>query len=170
MALPDTGAAQSLASEIFAPRSLVADPIVGMRFGVFFFASGVIPNPLDIRFQKVTGLSTTLETEPLREGGQNLYQHKLPLGVRFDNLVLERGMVVGSPLNLEFNTTLSLFRFSTSNVLVTLLGENKLPLAAWLFMKAYPVKWSTSDLDAAQPGLVIDRMELAYTRMQTLRV
>jgi phage tail-like protein len=170
MAFPDIGAAGSPESAIFAPRSLVADPIIGMRFGVFFFASGVIPNPLDIRFQKVTGLSTTLETEPLREGGQNLYQHKLPLGVRFDNLVLERGMVVGSPLNLEFNTTLSLFRFSTSNVLVTLLGENKLPLAAWLFMKAYPVKWSTSDLDAAQPGLVIDRMELAYTRMQTLRV
>jgi phage tail-like protein len=159
MAFPDIGAAGSPESAIFAPRSLVADPIIGMRFGVFFFASGVIPNPLDIRFQKVTGLSTTLETEPLREGGQNLYQHKLPLGVRFDNLVLERGMVVGSPLNLEFNTTLSLFRFSTSNVLVTLLGENKLPLAAWLFMKAYPVKWSTSDLDAAQPGLVIDRME-----------
>lgn len=170
MALPEIGAAGSLESEIFAQRSLVAEPIIGMRFGVFFFASGVIPNPLDIRFQKVTGLSTTLETESFSEGGQNLYQHKLPKGVRYENLVLERGMVVGSPLNLEFNATLSLFRFATSNVLVTLLGDNKLPLAGWLFMKAYPVKWSTSDLDAAQPGLVIDRMELAYTRMQILRV
>ena len=170
MTLPDIGAEKSPQSEIFAPRSLLDEPIIGMRFGVFFFASGVIPNPLDIRFQKVTGLSTTLQTESFSEGGQNLYQHKLPQGVRYDNLVLERGMVVGSPLNLEFNATLSLFRFSTSNVLVTLLGENKLPLAAWLFMKAYPVKWSTSDLDAAQPGLVIDRLELAYTRMQTLRV
>lgn len=170
MALPDIGAAGSPQSKVFAARSLVSDPIIGMRFGVFFFASGVIPNPLDIRFQKVTGLSTTVQTESFSEGGQNLYQHKLPQGVRFDNLVLERGMVVGSPLNLEFNATLSLFRFSTSNVLVTLLGEDKLPLAAWLFMKAYPVKWSTSDLDAVQPGLVIDRMELAYTRMQTLRI
>ena len=37
-------------------------------------------------------------------------------------------------------------------------------------MKAWPVKWATSDLDAEQPGLVIDTMELAYARMQVLRV
>jgi phage tail-like protein len=76
---------------------------------------------------------------------------------------------VGSPLNLEFNATMSLFKFVTSNVLVTLLAEDKAPLAAWLFLKAYPVKWSTSDL-SAEPALVIDTMELAYTRMQVLRV
>ena len=170
MPIPDIAPPGSLQSEIFAQRSLVAEPILGMRFGVFFFAMGVIPNPLDIRFQKVSGLSTQIETEALAEGGQNLYTHRLPKRVQYGNLVLERGMVVGSPLNLEFNATMSLFRFATSNVLVTLLGENKLPLAGWLFMKAYPVKWATSDLDANQPGLVIDTLELAYTRMQILRV
>ncbi len=170
MPLPDIAPPGSLLSDVFAPRSLVADPIIGMRFGVFFFAMGVIPNPLDIRFQKVSGLKTEIETQALAEGGQNLYTHRLPTRVKYDNLVLQRGMVVGSPLNLEFNATMSLFRFATSNVLVTLLGENKLPLAAWLFMKAYPVKWATSDLDAGEPGLVIDTMELAYTRMQILRI
>jgi phage tail-like protein len=130
----------------------------------------VIPNPLDIRFQKVTGLSVEVETESLSEGGQNTYTQQLPTGVKQGNLVLERGMVVGSPLNLEFNASMSLFKFVTSNVLVTLLAEDKSPLAAWLFMKAWPVKWSTSDLDASEPKLVIDTMELAYTRMQILRI
>ena len=147
----------------------MSDPIIGMRFGVFFFAGGAIPNPIDIRFQKVSGLSSEVETEPVREGGQNLYTQRLPVGVRYNNLVLERGMVVGSPLNVEFNVAMTLFKFAASNVLVTLLNESKAPLAAWMFMKAYPVKWSTSDLDA-EPGLVIDTMELAYTRMQILRV
>jgi hypothetical protein len=50
----------------------MSDPIIGMRFGVLFLAAGVIPNPLDIRFQKVSGLSAEVETEPLPEGGQNL--------------------------------------------------------------------------------------------------
>jgi phage tail-like protein len=154
---------------ILPELSLTHEPIAGFRFGVFFFAGGVIPNPVDIRFQKVSGLSAEVETEPLSEGGQNLYTQKLPTGIKYGNLVLERGMVIGSPLNLEFNATMSLFKFATSNVLVTLLSESKLPLAAWLFMKAYPVKWSTSDL-SAEPGLVIDTMELAYTRMQILRV
>ena len=145
-------------------------PILGMRFAVLFMAGGVLPNPLDLRFRKVSGLSMTVETENVVEGGQNLYTQQLPQRVSHGNLVLERGMVVGSPLNLEFNASLSTFKFTTSNVLITLLGESKLPLAAWLFMKAWPVKWATSDLDAEQPGLVIDTMELAYARMQVLRV
>ena len=145
----------------------MSEPIVGMRFSVLFMAAGVVPNPLDIRFHKVSGLSAEVATEPITEGGQNLYVQRLPQGIRYNNLVLERGMVIGSPLNIEFNVAMSLFKFATSNVLVTLLGEDKTPLAAWLFFKAYPVKWSTSDL-AAEPSLVIDTMELAYTRMQRL--
>jgi phage tail-like protein len=145
----------------------MSEPIVGMRFSVLFMAAGVVPNPLDIRFHKVSGLSAEVATEPITEGGQNLYVQRLPQGIRFNNLVLERGMVIGSPLNIEFNVAMSLFKFATSNVLVTLLGEDRMPLAAWLFFKAYPVKWSTSDL-AAEPSLVIDTMELAYTRMQRL--
>jgi len=147
----------------------MSDPILGMRFSVLFLAGGVVPNPLDIRFQRVSGLSAEVETEAVGEGGQNLYTQKLPRGIKYNNLVLERGMVVGSPLNLEFNAAMSLFKFATSNVLVTLLGEDRQPLAAWLFLKAYPVKWTTSDL-SAEPALVIDTLELAYTRMQALRV
>jgi len=148
----------------------MAAQIIGMRFAVLFMAGGVVPNPLDLRFSKVSGLSMTVETEAVAEGGQNLYTQQLPKSVSHGNLVLERGMVVGSPLNIEFNASLSSFKFVTSNVLVTLLSEDSLPMAAWLFMKAWPVKWSTSDLDATTPGLVIDTMELAYARMQVLRV
>ncbi len=80
------------------------------RFGVFFFAGGVMPNPLDIRFKKVKGLSATVKTTPLAEGGQNLYTQPLPARVEFGNLVLERGMVVGSPLRLELRRRHVLFR------------------------------------------------------------
>lgn len=146
------------------------DLILGFRFGVFFFAGGVIPNPLDIRFQKVSGLSAEVTTEDVVEGGQNLYTQRLPKRINYTNLILERGMVVGSPLNIEFNTTLSLFKFAPSNVMVTLFSEDKIPLGAWLFIKAFPVKWSTSDLNAEDEGLVIDTMELAYSRMQILRI
>jgi len=146
------------------------DLILGFRFGVFFFAGGVIPNPLDIRFQKVSGLAAEVKTTPLSEGGQNLYTHRLPEKIDYKNLVLERGMVVGSPLNLEFNAVMSLFKFCPSNVLVTLFNGEQMPVSGWLFIKAYPVKWATSDLDAAEKVLVIDTLELAYTRMQIMRI
>lgn len=149
------------------------DLILGFRFGVFFFAGGVLPNPLDIRFQKVSGLSATVKLykgSGYAEGGQNLYVHRLPKSIEYNNLVLERGLIVGSPLNLEFNTVMSLFKFYPSNVLVTLLNEDKIPVAGWLFIKTYPVKWSTSALDAREKSVVIDTMELTYTRMQIMRV
>jgi phage tail-like protein len=145
-------------------------PPLSFRFGVFFFAGGVVPNPIDFRFQKVSGLSAEISTDSINEGGQNLYAHRIPTKVNYNNLVLERGMAIGSPLNLEFNAALSLFKFAPSNVLVTLFSENSIPLAGWLFLKAYPVKWSVSDFDAMGSEVVIDSMELSYTRFQIIRV
>lgn len=145
-------------------------PALGFRFAVFFLAGGAVPNPIDVRFQRVSGLSATIDTTTIVEGGQNLYAHRLPTRVGYGNLVLERGLVVGSPVNLEFNAAMSLFKFAPGNVIVTVLHESRAPLAAWMFIRAYPVRWSTSDLDAGQESVVIDTLELAYTRMQSLRI
>jgi phage tail-like protein len=152
------------------PLPIVGNPPLGFRFGVLFFAGGVIPNPLDILFQKVSGLGSTVETTPVEEGGQNLYTQQLPKKIKYENLVLQRGVVVGSPLVIEFNVAMSQFKFSPSNVLVTLLDHTRLPIAGWLFMKAYPVKWSVSDLDADANSVVIEHMELTYQRMQVMRI
>ena len=152
------------------PLPIVGSPPLGFRFGVLFFAGGIIPNPLDILFQKVSGLGSSVETSPLEEGGQNLYTQALPKKIKYENLVLQRGLVVGSPLVVEFNIAMSQFKFSPSDVLVTLLDNTRIPIAGWLFMKAYPVKWSVSDLDADANAVVIEHMELTYQRMQVMRI
>ncbi len=147
-------------------------PAMGFRFGVFFFIGGLIPNPLDIRFQKVSGLDATINTTNVEEGGQNLYTHRLPQRIEYSNLVLERGLSVGSLLTIEFNVAMSTFKFLPSNVLITLLDEDGLPLlgAGWLVLNAYPVKWSVSALDAGSDEVVVETLELAYERVQALRL
>lgn len=154
------------------PLSLdqLTGPPLSHRFAVFFLIGGFVPNPLDVRFQRVSGLSARVDTQTINEGGQNLYSHKLPTRIGYDNLTLERGFVVGSLLNVEFNATMSLFKFAPSNVMVTLLDETGIPLAAWMFIKAYPVRWATADLGASDERVLIDTLELAYTRMQALRI
>lgn len=129
-----------------------------------------MPNPLDIRFQRVSGLSADISPETYEEGGQNLFSHRLPNRISYGNLILERGLVVGSPLAAEFNMAMTLFKFTPSNVLVMLLNEDNLPVTGWLFFKAYPVRWSISDLNATSNEVVIETMELAYTRFQSLRI
>ncbi|MFD2563167.1 phage tail protein [Aquimarina rubra] len=152
------------------------NPALSHRFGVFFFAGGVFPNPIDFRFQKVSGLSAEIQTDTVNEGGQNLFAHRLPGKVNYNNLVLERGYstsFVPSPLTQEFNIAFSAFKFAPSNVIVTLFHDfegTSAPLGAWHFFKAYPVKWSVSDLDGESNTVLIDRMELAYTRFQSIRL
>lgn len=146
------------------------DPIANFRFGVFFFAGGLIPNPIDIRFQSVGGLNAEIGTVTHREGGELLYAHRLPDAISYQNLVLKRGVTVGSPLTIEFNAAMTMFKFAPSNVLVTALSEDKVPLAGWMFIRAFPVRWLTSDLDAGSPSVMIETMELAYSRMQVVRV
>jgi hypothetical protein len=39
-----------------------------------------------------------------------------------------------------------------------------------MFVQAFPVRWSTADLDASRDEVLIDTLELAYTRMQAIRI
>lgn len=158
--------------DVPGPLPLVGNPALAFRFSVLFLAGGVIPNPLDFMFQKVSGFGTEVDTYSVEEGGQNLYSQLLPKRIQHNNLVLERGLLPGSLLTNEFNLTMSAFKFSPSNVLVTLLDSAKtpIPVAGWLFMKAYPIKWNLSDLDATANSVVIETMELTYQRMQTIRL
>ncbi len=149
------------------------EPALSHRFGVFFLIGGLLPNPIDLRFQKVRGISTEVQLETINEGGQNLYAHRMPKKIGYNNLVLERGYIaseIPSPLNIEFNAAFSFFKFYPSDVLITMFNEEGIPIGGWLFQKAYPVKWSVSDLDALSNSVALDSMELAYTRFQILRM
>ena len=65
---------------------------------------------------------------------------------------------------------MSLFQFSPSNVLVSLLDKTSTPVASWLFLNAYPVKWSLSALNATANEVVIKTIELTYQSMQPIRL
>ena len=143
------------------------------RFKVIIFYGGVVPDLfLDVRFQKVSGLDVEIETEEFREGGENLYERQMPGRAKYENLVLERGMVVVSPLNIQLNIAMSSLKLSANNIFVTLLDDEGtvVPGAAWLFAGAYPVKWSASELDASGSDIMVDTMEFAHNGFVSLRI
>lgn len=148
-------------------KSNTKNPPVGYHYRVSFFINGDDKDPVDMRFQKVSGITATVDTTPLIEGGENLFVHNLPKCITYDNLKLERGLVIDSrhsSLSRVFEIAMSDFEFNRSNVMVSLLDENSSPIANWHFLEAYPVKWSISDLDANSNAVVIESMELKYTR------
>lgn len=140
------------------------DVQLGFRFSVVFLAKGVLPDPIDLRFQRVGGLTVEIGSETRQEGGQNTCLRWLPKIVQHEPLILERGVFVGSPVDL----TLMFFKFKPATVMVSLLNEHKVPQRNWIFRKAYPVRWSTADLDARHHDVLIETLELKYEHMHLI--
>src|SRR5689334_10102889 len=50
-------------------------------------------NAFDILFQSVSGLDSTLETETVKEGGENRFEHVIPVRRKYGPLILKRGLL-----------------------------------------------------------------------------
>ncbi|MGV3589264.1 MAG: phage tail protein [Adhaeribacter sp.] len=136
-------------------------PPVGFHFGVEF--TNVSKNDNDTRWQSVTGLSVDFDTETFKEGGENRFEHVLPVRTKYPDLVLKRGMLAKDSKVFEWCTKAFQQReFTLANLLVTLLNENHEPLKTWNVVNAWPKKWSVSDFNAETNAIVIETLELKY--------
>lgn len=120
----------------------------------------------DAAFQEVSGLSKELGIEEVVSGGENRFKYRLPTITTYSNLVLKRGIVLSdSPLiqwcQLTLDSGLS-EAITTKNVMVNLFDEEGQTNLQWSFEKAYPVKWSMSDLKSQESTVLIETIELAY--------
>ena len=142
-------------------------PPTGFYFQVQFANSSTA---VDNAFQEASGLSVESELEEVREGGQNLYKHRLPTVAKFPNLVLKRGFVSSNSALAAWCTETISTDFSTPIVprglLLTLLNSNDQPLANWSFSEAWPVKWSMSDFKSQENALAIESLVFAFTTFQ----
>lgn len=136
-------------------------PPVGFHFKVEFGAGAT--NAADIRFQSVSGINASVPNSKVyEEGGENRFRHRLPERASYENLVLKRGMLIGSQLIGWFKDSLESFIFAPKDITVTLLNANHDPLEQWLFYKAWPVKWNIEGFDAEKGGIVIETIEFSY--------
>lgn len=117
---------------------------------------------IDSMFQSVAGLSTEVETMEVVEGGENRFKHKLPVSVRYPNLVLKRGMVPDSALLRWCKAASENFEFTPMDLIVVLLNSQMVPLKVWNIKGAYPVKCEVSEFNAETSSIVIESIELSY--------
>lgn len=135
-------------------------PPVGFHFRVEFVNIG---NDNDIRFQSVAGLNVEYDMEAFKEGGENRFEHKLPVRTKYPDLALKRGMLTDSKV---IDWCLDAFRnrvFRPCQVNVSLLNEKHEPLRTWQVMRAWPKKWAVSDLNASENAIVVETLELSYS-------
>ena len=136
-------------------------PPVGFHFKVVF--TGIGSSDIDSRFQSVSGLNMELDTESKKEGGENRFEHVLPVRAKYPILVLKRGLVKDSDLLTKWcNDAFQSLIINPVDLTVSLLNEAHEPLMTWNVKHAWPKKWSHSDLNAEQNALAIETFELQY--------
>lgn len=135
-------------------------PPVGFHFKVEFQG---IQNANDIRFQSISGINASVpNSESYQEGGENRFTHRLPQRSSFENLVLKRGLLIGSQLIDWFRAAVEDFRFNPTNVTVSLLNSDHEALERWTFYNAWPTKWNIDGFDAEKAAVVAETIELSY--------
>jgi phage tail-like protein len=128
----------------------------------FYFSVKVVGFSEDINFQEVSGISTEIESDTVKEGGVNEFSHKLPKGVKYNNLVLKRGLVQSSPLLDWIRNAVERFIFSPKLVIVSLLDKSGKPQVNWVFNNAFPVAIKLTDFNAQDGKVMIETIELSY--------
>lgn len=134
-------------------------PPASFYFKVEFAVS---KNSPDVRFQSVSGLTVEYDMESFKEGGENRFEHKLPVRTKYSDLVLKRGLLTDSKVvDWCFNA----FRnreFKPTDVTVILLNEEGEPLKSWKVVRAWPKKWTISDFNSTSNEVVVETLELSY--------
>lgn len=135
-------------------------PHVGFQFSVDFL--DLSSTDKDTCFQSVSGLSSTMETETIIEGGENRFAHQLPVRLRTSDLVLKRGVVKDSMVIAWCRNAFERFTFKPITLVVKLLDEEQKPLISWNVVHVWPKKWVTSELNAGKSEVLIETLELNY--------
>src|SRR5204863_8470561 len=134
-------------------------PPVGFHFKVEFLSLG---NDNDTRFQSVSGLNVEYDTESFKEGGENRFEHKLPVRTKFPDLALKRGMLTDSNVITCCLDALQNRTINPVQINVSLLNEKHEALRTWSVFNAWPRKWQVSDLNAQENSVVVETLELSY--------
>ena len=101
--------------------------------------------------------------ESFKEGGENRFEHKLPVRTKYPDLSLKRGMLTDSKVIKWCLDALQNRVFQPADVNVTLLNEKHQPIKTWQIHRAWPKKWSVSDFNASENSVVVETLELSYS-------
>jgi phage tail-like protein len=111
-------------------------------------------------FSRVKGIGAETKIESYREGGVNDREHKLATLTTYGNIVLERGVVDARLWDWHRDVVEGRIKRRTLSIIV--LDETGTEAKRWHADAAYPVKWSTADLDAASSQVLVESVEFAH--------
>ena len=111
-------------------------------------------------FQSVSGLERQTKIEPYREGGVNDHELQHVGLTTYQPLRLKRGLA--DPTLWAWHKAVIRGEVQRKVMSVILLGEAGIEAWRWIFLGAYPAKWTVADLDATQSVVATETVEFVH--------
>ena len=99
-----------------------------------------------------------------RTGADPTTTHKLPGLTKYANIVLKRGITHEEALLQWFFE--SRFTPSRYDMTITLMGPGTQEVRSWVFMNAYPVKWTGPNLNAGSNAVASEQLEIVHNGLR----
>ena len=111
-------------------------------------------------FTECTGLEAEYETLPYAEGGQNMFVHQLRGRLRYQNIILKRGITSSRAMLEWFQSNKE--RSSRGGMTIKLLDRDLTVIQTWAFGCAVPVKYVGPTTSTDGTGMAIESLEIAH--------
>ncbi len=121
-------------------------------------------------FTRCTGLTMEREVEYYYEGGVNDFVHVLPGRMKYQNIVLQRGVTSSFALWAWFAAGIYTGQPTYTNITILLYNAENKAIRGWNIFNAYPVKWVGPELDTSQSAVAVETLEIAHHGLVTFPI
>jgi len=138
------------------------DPLVSAFFTIDF--GGTVAGA----FRECTGLGSENEVVEYKASGDKgkYVMKKIPGRMKWNNITLKRGLTTSNELYKWYLDILQ-GKFRTQLVTVAMFdAKGGDPLAEWVFLDAYPVKWSGPQFVADGKAVAVETLELTHAGLR----
>jgi len=105
----------------------------------------------------------TVETLDVKEGGQNTYTHKLPVGLDVGPAVLKQGLTIDlSLLEWYMQVVNGDIANAKREVAVLMFNAFGIPGLVFSFRDAYPIKWVGPSLNTQESSIGVEELHFVH--------
>lgn len=125
----------------------------------------------DQAFMEVSGLTVSIETEELEEGGESSFKHRLPKKSTHGNLICKRALspLKDSKLSTWINGIVNgnyTPQINPCNVFISLLNGEGQKVCGWFLTGLYPLKWDIGAFNSQKNELAVETIEFSYNTIE----
>ncbi|MDC1012502.1 phage tail protein [Flavobacteriaceae bacterium] len=134
-----------------------------------FYFSVDIDDLTDLSFLEVSGLEVEADNISYRHGNDPSFGTiQMPGVKKSGNLILKKGVFANEDLYQSLVSKIALNTYKRMTVVIRLLDENAEPRITWQINNAFPLKYSSTDMNSESSEAAIESIEFSHQGIQQI--